>query len=105
MKYTVKAGYAKLERIKHFRISEVFEQSHVPITYIWESNKDNEYHSIKIVPASNRKIVETEANLIPLTDLYMISHYPGLVKRNSFKSVYQSKLLSGVQNNKDLRYN
>jgi len=55
-----------------FRLREAFEQSDVPITYsynIWESNKDQKYHCIKIVPASNRKIVETETKLIPLTHL------------------------------------
>ena len=74
-----------------FQVSEVFEQPHVLITYsynILESNKEKKYHSINIVPASNRKIVETETKLIPLKYMYMTSHYPGLVKRNSLKSIY-----------------
>ena len=69
-----------------FRLREAFEQSDVAITYsynIWESNKEKKYHSIKIVPASKRKIVETETQLIPLTHMHMTSHYSGLVKRNS----------------------
>jgi hypothetical protein len=72
-----------------FRLREAFEQSDVPKTYsynIWESIKENKYHSIKIVPA--RKIVEIETKLIPLTHMYMTFHYPGLAKRNSFKSIY-----------------
>jgi hypothetical protein len=74
-----------------FRLREAFEQSDVPINYsynIWESNKERKYHSIKIVPASKKKIVETETKLIPLTHMHMTSHYYGLVKRNSFKSIY-----------------
>jgi hypothetical protein len=34
---------------------------------MWESNKKKQCHSIKIVPASKRKIVEAETKLIPLT--------------------------------------
>jgi hypothetical protein len=73
-----------------FRLREAFEQSDVPITYsynIWESNKEKTFHFIKIVPASKRKIIETETQLIPLTHMHMISHYSGLVKRKSFKSI------------------
>jgi hypothetical protein len=72
---------------------------------MWESNKEKKCHSIKIVPASKRKIVEAETKLIPLTHMHMTSHYYGLVNRNSFKSIYLNTLLSKVQNNKDLRYN
>jgi hypothetical protein len=74
-----------------FRLREAFKQSDVPINYsynIWESNKEKKYHSIKIVPPSKRKIVETETKLIPLTHMHMTSHYSGLVKINSFKSIY-----------------
>jgi hypothetical protein len=73
------------------RLREAFEQTDVPINYsynIWESNKETKYHSIKIVPASKRKIIEAETKLIPLTHMHMTSHYSGLVKRNSFKSIY-----------------
>ena len=74
-----------------FRLREAFEQSDVPIIYsynIWESNKEKKYHSIKIVPASKRKIVEIETKLIPLTHMHMTSPYSGLVKKNSFKLIY-----------------
>jgi hypothetical protein len=74
-----------------FRLREAFEQSDVPKTYsynIWQSIKEKKYHSIKIVPASKRKIVETETKLILLTHMHMTSHYSGVVKRNSFKSIY-----------------
>ena len=68
-----------------FRVSEIFEHSHVPVTYnynIWESNKEKKYHAIKIVPAANRKIVETEANLIHLT--YMYRHLSWIGKEKVF---------------------
>jgi hypothetical protein len=51
---------------------------------MWESNKEKQCHSIKIVPASKRKIVEIETKLIPLTPMDLTSLYPGLVKRKSF---------------------
>jgi hypothetical protein len=57
-------------------MGKAFEQSDVPINYsynIWESNKEKKYHSIKIVPASKSKIVETETKLIPLTHMHMTS--------------------------------
>ena len=70
-----------------FRVSKIFEQSHVPITYnynIWESNKEKKYHAIKILPASNRKIVETETKWIPLTHIYMTSHMTSWVGKENF---------------------
>ena len=41
-------------------------------------NKKNQ--GLRTVPKSNRKIVEIEAILIPLTDIYMTSHSPGFVR-------------------------
>ena len=38
-------------------------------------NKKNQ--GLRTVPKSNRKIVEIEAILIPLADIYMTSHSPG----------------------------
>jgi hypothetical protein len=32
--------------------------------------KNKKYHNVGTVPKSNRKIVETESNSIPLTNIY-----------------------------------
>ena len=42
--------------------------------------KNKQYHTIRTVIKSNRKIVKTEGKLILLTHIYMIAHFPGLVQ-------------------------
>ena len=42
--------------------------------------KKKHYHIVGTVPKSNREVVETEAKKIPLTHIYMTSHFPGLVQ-------------------------
>jgi hypothetical protein len=39
--------------------------------------KSTKYHTARIVPASNPKIVERVIKSIPLTQLYMAAHFPG----------------------------
>jgi hypothetical protein len=39
------------------------------------------YHTVRIVPKSQRKIVERGAQSIPLTHIYITVHSPGLIQR------------------------
>ena len=39
------------------------------------------YHTVRMVPKSQRKIVEGGAQLLPLTHIYITVHSPGLIQR------------------------
>ena len=60
--------------------------------------KNKKYHTMGTVRKSNRKIVETETKLTPITHIYMTIHFPGLAKALQFKvgktSFMGSNLLS-----------
>jgi hypothetical protein len=43
----------------------------------------NIYHTVRTVPKSNRKISETQPKYIPLTYIYLIAYFPGLVQARS----------------------
>jgi len=56
----------------------------------------NIYHTLETVPKSNRKKVQTEDKLIPLTHIYMAAHLPGLVHAH-FNTMWGLSLLSSSQ--------
>ena len=56
----------------------------------------NKYHTVETVPKSNRKKVQTEDKLIPLTHIYMAAHLPGLVQAH-FNTMWVLSLLSSSQ--------
>jgi hypothetical protein len=47
--------------------------------------KTKKYHTVKTIPKSNIKIVETEGKVIPLKHKYMTTHFHDLVQAFQLK--------------------
>ena len=41
---------------------------------------EKKYHTVKTLPKCNRKMAEAEVKSKPLTHMFMITHFPGLVQ-------------------------
>jgi len=63
---------------------------------LYYKHKTKKIRNVRTVPKSNRKLTEAEEISIPLTHIYMTTHWPGLVHPSINKSG-RAKLLLLVQ--------
>jgi hypothetical protein len=70
----------------YFQVEVCKNKSRFILLETRKTNLEWTIHSVRTFQKSNRKIRETEANWISLTHIYMIDHFPRLVRGTSIKS-------------------